>query len=229
MLIGDEALQCIKRASVAVFGIGGVGSYTVEALARCGIGKLTVIDADSVSESNINRQLIADYSTLGERKTDATEKRIRLVNPECKVEKADLFITPENLDTVPLKDFDYVVDAIDTVSAKLAIIKKCDELGVSVISCMGTGNKLNPAELKVADIYRTSVCPLARVMRRELKNLGVKKLKVVYSEEEPKRASQPSAESGKIPPASIAFVPSVAGLIIASEVVKDIIKKGERS
>ena len=225
MLIGEDKLLRLEGAAVAVFGVGGVGSYVVEALARCGVGRLTVIDADRVSESNINRQLIADYSTLGKLKTEAARERIALVNPECTVAEIPLFVTPENLSEIPLGEFDYVVDAIDTVSAKLAIIKKCKELGVPVISSMGTGNKLNPEELKVADIYKTSVCPLARVMRRELKALGIKSLKVVYSEEEPKRAITPASEGSRVPPASIAFVPSTAGLIIASEVVKDVINR----
>ena len=229
MLIGEKALSRLENASVAVFGIGGVGSYTVEALARCGIGRLTVIDADSVSESNINRQLIADYSTLGTQKTEAAKRRISLLNPDCEVTEINLFVTPENLSEIQLGSFDYVVDAIDTVSTKLAIIEECHKLGVSVISCMGTGNKLNPTELKVSDIYKTSVCPLASVLRRELKARGIKSQKVVYSEEEPKRAVTPEIQGGKVPVASISFVPSAAGLIIASEVVKDIIKKGEQT
>ena len=223
MLIGEEALSLLKGSSVAIFGIGGVGSYAVEALARCGVGKLALIDSDSVSESNINRQLIADYSTLGEAKTDAAEKRIRMVNPECSVKKMNLFVTAENLSRIPLAEYDYVIDAIDTVSSKLAIISKCSELGIPVISCMGTGNKLDPMGLKVADIYKTSVCPLARVMRYELRKLGIKKLKVVYSEEEP--TLSPNRPEGKAGLGSCSFVPSAMGLILAGEVIKDLLAK----
>lgn len=223
MLIGSEALKKIKKSRVLVIGLGGVGGYAVEALARVGVGTLGLIDCDTVSESNINRQIIADYSTVGKRKTDAFCERIFRINPDCKTEPKNIFLTADNLSELSLDSYDYVVDAIDTVSAKLALAVECERIGVPLIASMGTGNKLNPTQLRIADIYDTSVCPLARVMRRELKRRGVKRLKVVFSTEEPKRVDTPSESEGKRPPASISFVPSAAGLIIASEVVKDII------
>ena len=218
-LIGKEAVEKLKNSRVAVFGVGGVGSYVVEALARSGVGALDLIDNDSVSESNINRQIVALHSTLGKQKTAVAAARVKDINPAIKVREHNLFFLPETANSFDFSPYDYVVDAIDTVSGKLALIECAKAANVPVISSMGTGNKLDPTAFEVADISQTSVCPLARVMRRELKKRGVEKVKVVYSKEEPK-------EMGGGVPASIAFVPSVAGLIIASEVVKDLINKG---
>ena len=206
MLLGAEALKKLAAARVAVFGIGGVGGYTAEALARSGVGAIDLIDPDRVAESNLNRQIYALHSTLGRYKTEVARERINDINPVCKVTEHRIFYLPETPFDFSL--YDYIVDAVDTVSAKIAIA--VNAAGVPVISCMGAGNKLDPTAFKVADVYSTSVCPLARVMRRELKKRGVKALKVVYSEEEP-------IKSGAVP-ASCAFVPSVAGLIIAGEV-----------
>ena len=214
LLIGEAGLKKLSASRVAVFGAGGVGGYAIEALARSGIGALDIIDNDVVSVSNINRQILALKSTVGKYKADVAVSRIADVNPDCRATAHKLFYLPET--PFDFSCFDYIVDAIDTVTGKIAIIENAVRAGVPVISCMGAGNKLDPTVFKVADIYSTSVCPLARVMRRELKKRGVKGLKVVYSEEEPKK-------SGEVP-ASCAFVPSVAGLIIAGEVIKDLIK-----
>ncbi len=227
MLIGEESVAKLSGAHIAVFGLGGVGGHALEALVRAGVGAVDIIDADTVSVSNLNRQIIATRETVGQYKTDAFEKRILSINPDCKVEKMTLFVTKENIDDIDLKKYDYVIDAIDTVSAKIALAVRCESLGVSLISSMGTGNKLDPSAFEISDIYKTSVCPLARVMRTELKKRGVKSLKVLYSKEEPRKPAkqdkgeEPSAR--RATPASISFVPSVAGLIIASAVIKDII------
>lgn len=215
-LIGIESTKKLNKSHVAVIGVGGVGGYAVEALSRAGIGELTLIDNDTVKASNLNRQIIALESTIGEKKIDAFRKRLYDINPDIIVNTLDVFILPESVDSVDFSRFDYVIDAIDTVSGKLAIIEKCNKLQIPVISSMGTGNKLDPTAFRVADINKTSVCPLARVMRYELRKHGIKKLKVLYSQEEP-------LKSGNRTPASISFVPSVAGLIIAGEVIKDII------
>lgn len=217
-LIGQDALLKLNKSHVAVFGVGGVGGYVVEALARSGVGEITLIDNDIIKASNINRQIIALHSTIGESKTQAFSKRIADINPEIKVNTLNLFVLPENINEIDFSCFDYVVDAIDTVSGKISIIEKCNESNTPVISSMGTGNKLDPTMFEVTDINKTSVCPLARVMRYELKKRGVKKLKVLYSKENPVKNS-----NGRVP-ASISFVPSVAGLIIAGEVIKDIIR-----
>lgn len=217
-LIGSHALAKLKSSHVAVFGVGGVGGYVVEALARSGIGELTLIDNDTVKESNINRQIIALNSTLGEMKTAAFSKRLKDINPDIKVNVHNVFYLPETKNEIDFTPFDYVVDAIDTVSGKITIIERCNETDTPVISSMGTGNKLDPTAFKIADISKTSVCPLARVMRYELKKRGIKKVKVLFSEEAPLKHEYRV-------PASISFVPSVAGLIIAGEVIKDIIKK----
>lgn len=216
-LVGKDAVEKLKNAHVAVFGIGGVGGHIVEALARSGVGELTLIDNDTVKESNINRQIIALCSTIGEKKTAAFEKRLKDINPEIKVNLCDLFVLPENCNEIDFSCFDYVADAIDTVSGKLAIIEQCNKNGIPIISSMGTGNKLDPTAFKVTDINKTDTCPLARVMRYELKKRGIKKLKVLYSREAPIKQDTRT-------PASISFVPSVAGLIIAGEIIKDIIK-----
>lgn len=219
-LIGVDALNKLKSVHVAVFGIGGVGGYIVEALARSGVGELTLIDNDTVKESNINRQIIALSSTVGAKKTEAFKKRLKDINPEIKVNLCDLFVLPENCREIDFSRFDYVADAIDTVSGKLAIIERCNELNIPIISSMGTGNKLDPTAFEITDIKKTSVCPLARVMRYELKKRGISKLKVLYSKEPPIKQDTRT-------PASISFVPSVAGLIIAGEIIKDIIKAAE--
>lgn len=215
-LFGEDAVEKLKKSRVAVFGLGGVGGYVVEALARSGVGRLVLFDSDTVAESNINRQLIALKSTVGRYKTDVWRERIADISPDTDVVTHCVFYLPENADEYDLSDCDYIVDAVDTVSAKLEIITRADRLGIPVISAMGTGNKTDPERLETTDIYKTSVCPLARVMRRELRARGVKSLKVVYSKEEPKKGL------GRTP-ASCAFVPSAAGLIIAGNVVRDII------
>lgn len=223
-LIGKEGLEKLKNARVAVFGVGGVGGYVVEALARSGVGEIDLIDSDKVSVSNINRQIIALHSTVGRYKTEVMAERIKDINPNAKVNVFNLFYLPETAEKFDFAAYDYVVDAVDTVSAKLSIVERAYQVKIPVISSMGAGNKLNPTDFEIADIYQTSVCPLAKVMRRELKKRGVEKLKVIYSQEEPKSEGIADEERGKRSPASIAFVPSVAGLIIASEVVKDLIK-----
>ncbi len=219
LLLGNQAMQKLSGSRVAVFGVGGVGGYVAEALARSGVGALDLIDHDQVSLSNINRQIIALHSTIGECKVDVMKSRIADINPACQVLAHRCFFLPETKDEFDFSDYDYVVDAVDTVTAKIQLILQAQKAEIPVISSMGAGNKLNPAEFEVADIYHTSVCPLARVMRRELKKRGVEKLKVVYSKEEPKDCG------GQRVPGSTAFVPSVAGLIIASEVVKDLVYK----
>ncbi len=224
MLIGTDNLNKLKNSHIAIFGLGGVGGHTVEALARCGIGTFTLFDADTVAESNLNRQIIATIDTIDMTKTEAMKNRILSINPGAVIYTNNVFYLPENANQYPLDRFDYVVDAIDTVSAKIELAVRCEKQNIRLISSMGTGNKLNPTELKVTDIYKTSGCPLARVMRRELKNRSVKSLKVVYSEEKPiKPLSLGKEASNKPTPGSCSFVPSVAGLIIASEVVKDLI------
>ncbi len=222
LLVGEEGVQKLKKAHVAVFGVGGVGGYVVEALARSGVGALTLIDPDVVSESNINRQIIALSSTVGEYKTHAAAARIRDINPACRVETHEIFYLPETTE-LDFSAFDYVVDAVDTVSAKLAIIQRAKAANVPVIAAMGAGNKLDPTRFEVADIARTSVCPLARVMRRELKARGIDHVKVVYSKEEPLPSKLTDEKTGKAVPGSIAFVPSVVGLILAAEVIKDLL------
>lgn len=214
-LIGEDALARLKSSHVAVFGVGGVGGYVVEALARAGVGKLTLVDNDTVNETNLNRQVIALHSNVGKLKTEAFKERIRDIDPSIEVSLRTVFFLPENADTFDFTEFDYVVDAIDTVSGKLALVEKAQAAGVRIISSMGAGNKLDPTAFKVADIYKTNVCPLAKAMRKECKTRGLKGFKCVYSEEEPVIKERVVA--------SISFVPSAVGLIIASEVVKDLI------
>lgn len=221
MLLGEKAVEKLKKSRVAVFGIGGVGGHTAEALVRAGIGEIDVIDRDVVSISNINRQIIALNSTVGLPKTEMFKKRALDINPDVKVNCHNVFFMPDTSDMFDFSKYDYVADAIDTVTGKIEIIMKAQEAGVKVISSMGTGNKLDPTLFEVTDIYKTSVCPLARVMRRELKNRGVKHLKVVYSKEDTIKTN--ITENGKAVPGSISFVPSVAGLIIAGEIIKDLI------
>lgn len=231
MLLGEEAMQRLAGCRVAVFGVGGVGGYAVEALVRSGIGAIDIVDHDTVSLSNLNRQIIATRDTVGEYKVDVCERRIRSINPDCRVRAWKMFYLPETKDRFDFRDYDYVVDAIDTVAGKLALVEAAREAGTPVICSMGAGNKLDPAAFMVADIYETSVCPLAKVMRRECRKRGIESLKVVYSREEPIRpsasASDGAGESvpGKRPPGSVAFVPSAAGLIIAGEVVRDLTAK----
>ncbi len=217
----------LAASRVAVFGVGGVGGYTVEALARSGVGTIDIIDNDTVSESNINRQIIATVDTVGKLKVDVAKERILSINPDATVNVYPTFYTPETADTFDFTNYDYVVDAIDTVTGKISLVMKANEAGVPIISSMGAGNKLDATAFEVTDIYKTSVCPLAKVMRKELKDRGVKKLKVVYSKEMPtKPIANPDVEvmPGKRQvPGSISFVPSVVGLIIAGEVIKDII------
>ena len=221
LLIGGERVKRLRQARVAVFGIGGVGGYVVEALARSGVGKLDLIDKDVVSASNINRQIIALTSTIGRPKVEVMRERIADINPNCEVRCYQTFYLPETADNFDFTQYDYVVDAVDTVTAKITLIMEAKEKKIPVISCMGAGNKLDPTAFRVTDIYKTSVCPLAKVMRRELKKRGVLDLKVVYSEEIPQNSGL-FDENGKQIPGSIAFVPSVAGLILASEVIRDL-------
>ena len=228
MLIGSQALEKLSRSVVAVFGIGGVGGYVCEALARAGIGSFELIDNDIVSVTNINRQIIALHSTVGRQKTAVMAERIADINPEAKVRVRNLFFLPENKAEFDFSSYDYVVDAVDTVTAKIALIEESKRAGVPVISSMGTGNKLCPAMLEVADISKTSVCPLAKVMRYELKKRGISGVRVVYSKGipiEPAFEAEDGAERSV--PGSISFVPPAAGLIIASEVIKDLIGGAE--
>lgn len=219
ILIGRDKLKKLQSASVLIFGVGGVGGYVCEALARTGVGSLSLVDNDIISETNLNRQIIATTETIGRPKTQVMQERILSVNPDCEVREYPCFYLPSDARTTALFDFgayDYVVDAIDTVSAKLDIIERCKAAGTPVISSMGTGNKLDPSRFEIADIEKTSVCPLAKVMRKELRNRNVKGVKVLYSKEEP-------IKHGSRTPGSISFVPPTAGLLIAAEVVKDLL------
>ena len=215
-LLGESAIQKLNSARVIVFGVGGVGSYTVEALARAGVGSITLVDADTVAPSNINRQLIALHSTIGQDKVMVAQGRILDINPEAKVTTKKQFVMPEDIPAILAEGFDYVIDAIDSVKTKVALAVYCEENKIPLISCMGTGNKIDPTKFELSDIYKTSVCPLARAVRAELKKRGVKHLKVLYSKEVPELRGE-MTERG---PASCSFVPSVAGLIIACEVIK---------
>ncbi|WP_415325080.1 ThiF family adenylyltransferase [Clostridium perfringens] len=241
LLIGKDALDKLAKSKVMVFGVGGVGSFTVEALARAGVGNLILVDDDTVCLTNLNRQIHATYKTISKNKVEVMKERVLSVNRNCNVETIQVFVTPDNLEEIIPDDVDYVVDAIDTVSAKIALAVYCEQKGIKLMSSMGTGNKLNSAEFKVADIYNTKVCPLAKVMRYELRKRGVKKLKVVYSEEMPRKPKVEDVVTCKTGcvctggtkkcsakrqiPGSVSFVPPVAGMIIASEVVKDLIKE----
>lgn len=240
LLLGKEGMERLKNARVAVFGVGGVGGYVCEALVRSGVGSFDLIDDDKVCLTNLNRQIIATRSTVGKYKVDVMKERMLDINPDVQVETYKCFFLPENADDFPFAEYDYVVDAVDTVTAKIELVMKCQSMGVPIISSMGAGNKLNASAFQVADIYKTKMCPLAKVMRRELKKQGVKKLKVVYSEEKPTRPIEDMAISCRTHcicppgaahkcterrdiPGSVAFVPSVAGLIVAGEVVKDLV------
>ena len=214
LLIGEEAISKLNNSKVLIFGVGGVGGYVAEALARTGVGSITIVDKDTVSESNINRQIIALHSTVGRDKVDVLKERMLDINPDIQVDARKCFFLPDNAHEFDFIQYDYIVDAVDTVTAKLQIIVQAKEAEVPVISAMGAGNKVHPEMFEIADIYKTEMCPLAKVMRRELKNRGIKKLKVVYSKEKP-------VYKGDVP-GSIAFSPSVAGLLMASEVVRDL-------
>lgn len=215
-LIGKENIEKLKKSKVAIFGIGGVGSYTVEALVRAGVGSFVLVDKDVVDETNLNRQIIATTKTIGKPKVEVEKERILEINPNAKVETYQEFFMPDTREDILSKDISYIVDCVDTVTAKIELVLRAKKLNIPIISSMGTGNKLDPCKFEVADIYKTSVCPLAKVMRKELKQRNIESLKVVYSREEPKQTTTPKI------PASISFVPSVCGLIIAGEVVKDI-------
>ena len=226
MLLGQEAVERLEKARVAVFGIGGVGGYTLEALARAGIGALDLIDSDTVSRSNINRQLLATHSTVGMLKVEAGKRRVLDINPDCRVTTWPVFYTPETADQFDFTQYDYIVDAIDTVTGKLQLVQAAREAGTPIICCMGTGNKLDAAAFQVSDISKTTMCPLARIMRKELGKRGIKHLKVVYSQEEaltPTGWEEEAKALGKRQiPGSVSFVPGAAGLILAGEVIKDI-------
>ncbi len=225
LLLTEENVEKLRDVKVAVFGVGGVGGYVVEALARCGVGTFVLTDNDTVSISNINRQIIALHSTVGRLKTEVMKERILDINPEAVVEIHNCFYLPESHDDYNFGEYDYVIDCIDTVAAKIDIVLEAQKAGVPIICSMGTGNKLDPTRLEIEDIYKTSVCPLARVMRTELKKRGVKKLKVLYSKEEPIKVSAPLEEgnSRRSIPGSVAFVPAAAGLVIAAAVIKDLV------
>ena len=226
MLLGSEALTRLQSARVAVFGLGGVGGYAVEALARSGVGSLDLIDSDTVSVSNLNRQILATHSTVGMLKVDAARQRVQDINPACNVKTYPIFYTPDTADSFDFTQYDYIVDAIDTVTGKLALVERAKAAGTPIICCMGTGNKLDASALQVADISKTTMCPLARVMRKELTKRGIRHLKVVYSQEEaltPTGWEEEAAALGKRQiPGSVAFVPGAAGLLLAGEVVRDL-------
>lgn len=231
MLLGKEAMDKIYKSKVAIFGVGGVGSYVIEALARTGVSNFLIVDNDIISSSNINRQIIATIDTIGLPKTDIAKKRILSINPNANVETKQIFFLPENSDTIDLANCDYIVDAIDTVTAKIQLALIANQKNIKIISSLGTGNKLDPTKFEVDDIYNTSICPLAKVMRKELKKRGIKQLKVVYSKETPISPKQEFCilenslnNIKRATPGSIAFIPSIAGLIIASEVIKELIK-----
>jgi len=244
LLLGAEGMSKLKRASVAIFGVGGVGSFAVEAIARGGVGNISIFDKDKVSITNINRQLIATRKTIGKSKVEVMRDRILDISPQVNVEAYQVFYKADNANEFDLSKFDYIIDAIDTVSSKLTLIEQAKALNIPIISCMGAGNKLDPTRFEVTDIYKTSVCPLAKVMRYELRKRGIESLKVVYSKEHPlkpikdngethKDKSLPSLEKESIGgnrkqvPGSVSFVPPVAGLIIAGEVIKDILNMGD--
>ena len=228
MLLGREALEKLAKARVAVFGIGGVGGYALEALVRSGIGEIDIIDSDDVAVSNINRQILATANTVGQKKVDVAEARAKEINPDVKINKYPIFYFPDTAHLFDFKNYDYVIDAIDTVSGKMELIRRANECGTPIICSMGTGNKLDPSAFEVSDIHKTSVCPLAKVIRQNCKKEGIKHLKVVYSKEIPLTPhtlenAEHKGTAGRISPASCSFVPPVAGFILAGEVIKDII------
>ncbi len=221
-VLGEDGIRKLNNSRVIVFGVGGVGGFCAEALCRAGVGQIDLVDGDVVSVSNFNRQIIALHSTVGMPKVEVLRDRLMDINPECKVSARKLFYLPENADEIDLSQYDYIVDAVDTVSAKLEIICRAKALDIPIISAMGAGNKLDPTRFEVSDIYKTSVCPLSRIIRRELKARGIKSLKVVYSKEEPRQSMGIDPESKKPIPSSLSFVPSVMGLIMAGEIVSEI-------
>lgn len=226
LLLGEAAIQKLASSRVAIFGLGGVGGYCLEALARSGVGAFDIVDADRIDTTNLNRQILALRSTVGRLKTEVAAERVRDINPAANVRTHSIFYTDESALLFDFSQYDYVVDAVDTVAAKVSLALRAQEAGVKIISCMGAGNKLDPTAFEVTDIYKTSVCPLARAMRSQLKKVGVKSLKVVYSKEQPTQIDNSAAQkraSGRPSPASCAFVPSVAGLIMAGEVIKDLV------
>ena len=228
LLLGANGMEKLKRARVAVFGIGGVGGYAVEALARAGIGALDLIDNDVISLTNINRQIIALHSTVGLPKTDVMAARVKDINPECEVRTYQMFYGPDTAEQFDFTQYDYIIDAIDTVTGKLALAVNAQKANTPIISSMGTGNKLDPTAFTVTDIYKTSFCPLARIMRKELRKRGIQRLKVVYSQEEaltPEGVTEELPQGRRSIPGSVSFVPSAAGLILAGEVIKDIVKR----
>ena len=224
-VFGEEAVEILKNAKIAVFGVGGVGGYICEALCRAGVGRIDIFDRDTVSLSNINRQIIALHSTVGRPKVEVMKERLKDINPECVICAHNVFYLPENADSFDLSNYNYIADAVDTVAAKLEIATRAYSHGIPVISAMGAGNKTDPTRFEVADINDTSVCPLARVMRRELKARGIKKYKVVYSKEEPRKSGVTDPETGKAIPGSLSFVPSAMGLIMAGEIIKELLKQ----
>lgn len=237
ILIGKENIEKLKNSSIIIFGVGGVGSFCVEAIARCGVSNIHIVDDDTISITNINRQIIATHSTIGKDKTEVVKQRILDINPNTNVTISKIFYTKDTVNTINLSKYDYVIDAIDTISSKILLVEEATKLNIPIISSMGTGNKLDPTKFVVSDIYKTSMCPLAKVMRYELKKRGIKKLKVVYSTEKPikpspinidknAKSTSPFRDTNKRreTPGSISFVPSVAGLIIASQVINDILK-----
>ena len=231
-LLGSEAMEKLKNAHVAVFGLGGVGGYVAEALARCGVGNLDLVDHDTISPTNINRQILATHDTVGMDKAEAAAQRAKAINPDCNAKALKIFYLPETADQFDFTKYDYVVDAIDTVTGKMMLIKAAKDAGTPIISSMGTGNKLDPTAFRVADIHETSVCPLARIIRKECRKRGIEKLKVVYSTEDPIKLelSPDDPAWAELPegrnalPGSVCFVPATAGMIIAGEVIKDLIK-----
>lgn len=224
MLIGKDGVEKLKQTKVAIFGIGGVGSFVLEGLVRAGVGSFILVDNDNVSISNLNRQLIATTDTIGMAKVEASKNRVLSINPNAKVEIYKEFFMPETSEGILDSTVDYIVDSVDTVTAKIELVLRANKLNIPIISCMGTGNKLDPTRFEIDDIYNTSVCPLAKVMRKELKARGIHKLKVLYSKEEPIKPKALDKDTKRQTPGSISFVPSVAGLIIAGEVIKDILK-----
>lgn len=226
LLLGEGAIQKLASSRVAIFGLGGVGGYCLEALARSGVGAFDLVDADRIDTTNLNRQILALRSTVGRLKTEVAAERVRDINPAANVRTYSIFYTDESALLFDFSQYDYVVDAVDTVASKVSLALRAQEASVKIISCMGAGNKLDPTAFEVTDIYKTSVCPLARAMRSQLKKVGVKSLKVVYSKEQPAQIDNSAAQkraSGRPSPASCAFVPSVAGLIMAGEVIKDLV------
>lgn len=225
MLIGESGLEKLKNSHVAIFGVGGVGGYTLEALARAGVGKIDVIDNDTVSITNINRQILALDSTVGRHKVDVAQERVHDINPEIKLTKYNLFFTPETENEIEFEKYDYIIDAIDTVSGKLALIENSKKSGIPIICSMGAGNKFDPTKFEVSDISKTSVCPLAKVIRQELKKRKIKNVKVVYSKELPQKPKAVDETTNRPIPASNSYVPAVVGLIMAGEVINDLLNK----